>query len=261
MKKFTKALFRTLAVAAFWLLLWLAAAKCVGKELLLPMPQNVLRRLFEIMSEKSFYVTTAYSLVRVLLGIVLATLIGILLAVLTHFSRVALAVIKPIITVVKATPVASFIILALVWLDRAKLPVFISLLMVLPIIWTNLTAGFSAVDTKLVEMAHVFSVGRRRIARDIYIPSLMPYFSSAVRTSLGLAWKAGIAAEVLAVPAKSIGKKLFESKAYLETTDLFAWTAVVIILSLIIEFVFETLMSRVFRTERREKKKKKDVNT
>lgn len=246
MKRALKALFRTLVVAAFWIAVWYAAARAVGTELLLPQPTAVFLRLCEIMQTSDFYVTTTASLIRVLLGIILATAAGTLLAVITHISRAANALIRPIITVIKATPVASFIILALVWLDRGRLPIFISLLMVLPIVWTNLMTGLSEVDMKYVEMAKVFSVSRAKIIKKIYIPSVMPYFSSAARTSMGLAWKAGIAAEVLAVPARSVGKKLFESKAYLETTDLFAWTAVVIILSLIIELVFEFAMSRLF---------------
>ena len=117
--------------------------------------------------------------------------------------------------------------------------------MVLPVIWTNLTTGLGQIDIKLLELAKVYKIGFFQKVKGIYIPSVMPYFSSALKTSLGLAWKAGIAAEVLAVPARSIGKELFNSKTYFETADLFAWTVVVIILSLIIEFIFEALLGKV----------------
>lgn len=244
-KKLAKSFLCALAVATFWILIWYFAALRVGKELLLPSPISVLKRLFQIMESKEFYITTAYSLIRVMCGIALASFIGIVLSILTHFSKIISTLVRPVITVIKATPVASFIILALVWLDRGSLPVFISLLMVLPVIWTNLTTGLLQIDIKLLELARVFKIGFFQKIKYIYIPSVMPYFSSALKTSLGLAWKAGIAAEVLSVPVRSIGKELFNSKTYFETADLFAWTVVVIILSLIIEFIFEALLGKL----------------
>ncbi len=244
-KKLIKSILSTLAVAAFWILIWYLAALQVGKELLLPTPFSVLKRLVEIMETKEFYITTAYSLIRVMGGVLLASLLGILISILTHFSKIAAALVRPVITVIKATPVASFIILALVWLERGNLPIFISLLMVLPVIWTNLTTGLGQIDIKLLDLAKVYHIGVFQKIKGIYIPSVMPYFSSALKTSLGLAWKAGIAAEVLAVPMRSIGKELFNSKTYFETVDLFAWTVVVIILSLIIEVIFDALLERL----------------
>ncbi len=244
-KKLIKSILISTAVAIFWIFIWYLAALRIGKELLLPSPFSVMKRLFDIMKSKDFYITTSYSIMRVMGGIVIASVIGFFLSILTHFSKITAALVRPVITVIKATPVASFIILALVWLERGDLPVFISLLMVLPVIWTNMTTGLSQIDTKLLEFAQVYRIGFFQKIKGIYIPSVMPYFSSALKTSLGLAWKAGIAAEVLAVPMHSIGKELFNSKAYFETTDLFAWTVVVIILSLIIEFIFETLLGKL----------------
>lgn len=248
--KALKKLPKALAVAAFWFLIWYLAAAWVGKELLLPSPLTVTKRLSQIVLTSDFYIITLFSLLRVMSGIILAVIFGIILAIITHISKIADMVSKPIITVIKATPVASFIILALVWLDRSHLPVFISLLMVLPVVWTNLRTGLTEVDPKLLEMAKIYRIGFFQRLVGIYVPSVLPYFTSAAKTSLGLAWKAGIAAEVLAVPARSIGKELFNSKSYFETADLFAWTFVVIILSLIIELFFETLVTRLTKKRR-----------
>ncbi len=250
LKKLAKKLPTAVVVALFWLFVWYMAAKAIGKELLLPSPGAVLHRLFELASEKEFYIITAFSVVRVLSGIFTAVVFGTLLAVLTHISRIANALASPILTVVKATPVASFIILALVWIDRSSLPIFIAFLMVMPVVCTNVKTGLGEIDTALLSMAQIYKVGLKGKLLGIYIPSVMPYFTSAAKTSLGLAWKAGIAAEVLAVPKNSIGKELFNSKAYFETADLFAWTVLVIILSLAIELVFETLIMRLMKKRR-----------
>ena len=250
-RKFLISFAKVLAAALFWILVWYGVAALVAKELLLPSPSAVISRLAAIVSEKDFYVTTIYSLLRVLSGIVIACAVSVLLAVLTHISKPAYILARPLITVIKATPVASFIILALVWLDRGILPVFISLLMVLPVIWTNVSTGLSEVDPKLLDLAKVFKIKWSQRLKGIYVPSVLPYFTSAAKTSLGLAWKAGIAAEVLAAPARSIGKELLDSKAYFETADLFAWTVVVIVLSLIIELVFEVFISKLLSGRRK----------
>ena len=153
--------------------------------------------------------------------------------------------INPVMTLIKSTPVASFIILALIWLGRGILPAFISALMVLPVVWANVSAGIASRDPALLEMAQVYAFPRGRILHRITVPTVLPHFRAALSSALGLGWKAGIAAEVLTVPPYSIGKMIFESKLYLETTDLFAWTLAVILLSLLIERILLKLVRRI----------------
>ncbi|MCR5136937.1 MAG: ABC transporter permease subunit [Oscillospiraceae bacterium] len=224
-----------LGVLVFWIGLWFLAAGLVGKELLLPSPLQVLRRLGELAALPSYWSAVGFSILRVLTGIAAATLLGILLALLTEGSPLFRALLSPMMTVIKSTPVASFIILALLWLGRAVLPAFISGLMVLPIVWSNVSAGIAARDPLLLEMGRVYGFSRGKVFRLITVPTALPYLRSALRSALGLGWKAGIAAEVLTVPANSVGKMIFESKLYLETTSLFAWTLTVILLSLLLE--------------------------
>ena len=142
---------------------------------------------------------------------------------------------SPVLTIIKVTPVASFIILVLIWIGRNVVPAVIAALMVLPVVCNNVSAGLRNIDPDLLEMANVYQIPKATQLKRITIPSVMPYFLSAIRTSIGIGWKAGIAAEVLTVPTLSIGKMIFESKMYMETIDLFAWTIVVIIISLVIE--------------------------
>lgn len=224
-----------LTAAAFWLLLWVFAARAVGKELLLPSPLLVLRCLLALAGTGAFWQTLCFSILRVLCGLLGGTLLGVILAGLTEWSTLAKLLIAPLMTLVKSTPVASFIILALLWLGRSVLPAFITGLMVLPVVWANVSTGIAGRDIQLLELARVYRLPRLRVLRRITIPSVLPHFRAALASSLGMGWKAGIAAEVLTVPPYSIGKRIFESKLYLETTELFAWTAAVVILSLLIE--------------------------
>ncbi len=95
-------------------------------------------------------------------------------------------------------------------------------------------------------MARAYRVPKRKIISKIYLPSVMPEIYNSVTTGLGFAWKSGVAAEVLSTPVNTIGSELYNSKVYLETTDLFAWTAVIIIMSMLLEKAAVYLLRRLF---------------
>lgn len=228
-------LIAVLLPAAFWLMVWQLAAAGVDKQLLLPAPADVLVTLGQLIRTADFWRTAGTSLFRIFAGFAAGVTAGAGLAALTGFSRLAEVLLAPAIKVVRATPVASFIILVLLWVKTGQVPGVISALMVLPVIWGNLSAGIRATDPLLLELASAYGFGRGKTFRLIYIPSVIPYFSSACDTALGLAWKAGIAAEVLCVPKAAVGTQVYYSKIYLETPALFAWTLVVIVMSLLLE--------------------------
>ncbi len=226
------------AVAALWLVLWQLVCIIVDMELLVVSPLTVLQRLIELAQTPEFWLYSAQSLVRITAGFALGSVVGIAMAIVCSRFTFAREFFAPAITIIKSTPVASFIILALVWLTGTYVPIFIGFLMVLPVIYSNVFQGIAEVDSKLLEMAQVFHMSRTKKITKIYIPSVLPYFMAACNTALGLAWKAGVAAEVIGVTKDSIGRQLYYSKIYIETADLFAWTTVVIILSLALEKIF-----------------------
>ena len=227
-----------LAVAAVWIALWTAAsaaAKAAGVSLVFPSPLAVAKAFGALLTQKSFYVSCGKSMLRVLAGWAIGLLGGAVLALATAQSRVLRAFFGPALHIVKATPVASFIILALVVMGAGKVPAFTGALISLPVVWANLTEGFSAPDPKLLEMAKAFRMARKNRIKYIYLPALRPYFTAAATTAMGFAWKAGIAAEVICTPKGSIGAGIYNAKIYLETPELFAWTLAVIGLSVLLE--------------------------
>ena len=235
MKKILLLLGKILAVTAFWGMVWVLLSKRIGNDFLFPSPTSVFAELGRLFGQKSFWLTTSISLLRVLWGILVSWVIGSALAYLLYVSRLLNVLVSPLLTAIKSTPVASFIILALLWMERGVLPVLITALIVIPIVWANVTEGIRSVDQSLVEVARVYRFPIPKRVRVLYVPSVAPYFMAACKSSLGMAWKAGIAAEILATPEYSIGTELYYSKAYLETPTLFAWTLVVILLSVLIE--------------------------
>lgn len=240
-------------ITLIWLAVWQIVAMAVGQELLFPAPLAVLVRLFELCVSREFYKTLGISLLRVVAGMVMGILIGALGGALTAFCRIARDFFSPMLAIVRSTPVASFIILLVLWISRDLTPVVIAAIMVIPVVWSNIETGFLQTDKALLEMADAYKMTRAKKIKHIYMPSVYPYFLSSLRSSLGMSWKAGIAAEVLLQPLVSIGKQIFEAKYMLETVDLFAWTAVVIILSVIIEKVLVFFISSALSSYSSEK--------
>lgn len=239
---------RRLLIAAFWLLAWQIASMAVDLEMLLPQPLAVLGRLVSLIGTLSFWQSVLSSMGRILLGLVGALLLGTVAALLTTRFPLLHDLISPLMSIARTTPVASFIILALVWLPTGSLSIFIALLMVLPIVWQNVSQGIREIDRDLLEMAKVYELSPFTIFTAITLPSVMPYFLAACTAGVGYAWKSGIAAEVLSTPKQALGTLLYDAKIYLNTADLFALTFVIILLSAGIERVVLRLLGRLSKT-------------
>ena len=233
---------RALPALIFWTAVWWIGAEVFDNQILLPTPWQVLACLWELVATARFWETVALSIGRILLGAVTAVVLGSVLAALTTGVPLAEILIAPAMTAMQATPVASFTILVLIWLDRDWVPVLICGMMVLPVVWNGVSTGIRTVDPLLLEMAKVYRLPRWRILKRIYLPSLLPFFRAACSSALGLGWKAGIAAEVLTVPNRSIGRMISDSKLYLLTEELFAWTLTVIVLSLVLQNIMLRLL-------------------
>lgn len=237
----------TIISVLFWILIWQLLAKRINKPLLLPYPSDVLQRLFTLSGSALFWKCTALSLFRVMLGILYAILLGILFAILTAKLSLFRILLRPLLSVIRSTPVAAFIVLILLWLGRDEVPIVITMLIALPPVWKNLETGILSADPSLLQMGKALGLPLWKRVLYIWIPSVLPHFRSSVQTAIGLGWKAGIAAEILALPTTSVGREIYNANLLLETTDLFAWTLSVVLLSLLIELAFSGLLGRLTR--------------
>jgi NitT/TauT family transport system permease protein len=240
----TRAVARRIGAAAFWLAVWQAAAVAVHRDFLLASPMQVARTLVNLLPTGDFWGTIGWSLGRIALGFTGAAVLGAALAISAAAWPVARALWEPAIAAIRSAPVVSFIILLLLWTDSSHLPVFTSLLMVLPVMYANVLQGIAQRDPQMLEAAQVFRVPFRRRLVAIDIPAALPFLATACRVGVGLAWKSGVAAEVIGVATGSIGERLYEAKVFLSSTDLFAWTIVIVVLSV----ACERLLLRALRS-------------
>lgn len=237
-----KKLIRIAIPLAFWLGVWQLAAMAVDLELMLPTPARVLTSLLTMAGTDTFWLSALFTLVRVFLGLLLGTALGVLLAFLTRFASWANLLLSPAIRVIRATPVVSFILLVYLWVTRENIPGVIAAMMVLPVVWSSVSGGLSSVDSQLLELARAYRFSRWKTLCLIYLPSVRPHFISGFLTAFGLAWKSGVAAEVLCPPKLAIGSRIQQARMALETADLFAWTLVIIVLSLSLETLLRHLL-------------------
>ncbi|MBQ8496398.1 MAG: ABC transporter permease subunit [Clostridia bacterium] len=233
--KFAKKLLRGILCFAFWLLAWQIFSAVLGRVTVLPTPFAVLKKLLELLSTSRFYLDCLFSLGRIFSGLIGGILAGVLLAAFCAAFGLFDAVFSPAVSVIKATPIASIIILMLFVMEKSFVPMVASMLMVVPIVFGNVRRGIASVPTEQKEVADVFGFGFGKRMKYCILPSVLPYFSAACRSALGLAWKAGIAAEVICTPKYSIGLNLNNAKVYLESEELYAWTIVVVVMSVLIE--------------------------
>lgn len=228
------------------ILLWQLLAMKLDQKLLLATPVDVAKTLGVLVKSQEFYSAIAYSMGRILLGLLIGAAVGTACALLAgrwHFMEVLF---WPYFSAMKATPVASVVILCLVWLSSRRLSVFIVFLVVTPVIYTNILAGIKNLDLKMKDMARVFGINGLRRLLYVYLPELKTYIIAAFTLATGMAFKAGIAAEVIGTPVGSVGKMLYNAKVYLETPELFAWTLVIIVLSVVVEQVILGLVKWMF---------------
>lgn len=228
-----------------WIGIWQLADLFIHNNIIFAGPFDMALTLAGLLKDGDFWLSLFHSSLRICLGFLSAFCLGILLGSLGWAFPLVKEFLKPPMLMIRSVPVASFVILALIWIGSENLSVFISFLVVVPMIYGATLAGLENMDQKLLEMSQVFSMPFLKKVRYLFIPAVHPYLVSSCRTALGMSWKSGVAAEMIGIPKASIGEQLYYTKLYLDTSGLFAWTFSIILISAVFEFVFLTLLKKV----------------
>lgn len=229
-----------------WLFIWHIAASCISNELFLPSPLKVFDALFNtLIPSENFWSSLLSSLTHICFGFFIGSITGILLAIPASFNTIFEAFIWFPVKIMKSVPVASFVILVLLWLDADDLAIFIPAMIVLPTLYINTLTGIKQTNYNLLDMATLFRVPLLKRILHIYIPNTIPYILSACSLAMGMAWKAGVAAEIIGLAKNSIGNELYKTKIYLMTPELFAWTILIVVLSILCESAIKLLIKLI----------------
>ena len=236
---------KKILIIIFWLIVWEILDKLINNRIVLVGPINILESLIKQMMNSDFWIITIASFTRITIGFFLSFIVGIVLAMTCYRYKLIQDFLEPVMNTIKTIPMASFVIMLLIWVGNQALTIWLAFLIVLPLIYTNVIEGLNQVDKEMLEMAEKFKLTPWKKYLYIYRPVVMPFLLSATKTSLGLSWKSGIMAEVMATPKPSIGREMFAAKTYLQTSNLLAWTIVVIVLSIVFEKVLMKFLERI----------------
>lgn len=245
MKKFALSVGKAVLVIGFWISLWLIIALIVNEPLFLPSPIAVFQRLTELVRDVAFWKSVLNSLLNVVVGVAISFAIGSLLAYLMSVSKILNSLFSPLISVIKATPIASFIVIAVIWFSKSTLPSFIATLIVIPIVTSNISQGIKSVSPELRDVAKIYNFSPYKKLTALYIPSILPFFLAACKSSLGMAWKASVAAEMIVYAQITIGQKLSDMASGMEYDSAFAWTIVTVAMSMALEKLVVFLIDRI----------------
>jgi NitT/TauT family transport system permease protein len=228
-----------------WLILWQILSMMKNNPYIIPAPLDTLKALVVLLGNGKFLLSIFYTLLRVFGGFFISVLVGVVIGVASGLNHWVHDIMKPFVSVVRSTPVISVIIIIHLWVQSDYVPLVIAFLMCFPIIWTSSYEGIQNTDKNLLEMVRCFKLTKKSIIRNVYLPSVRPYVIAGITASLGIAWKVTVAAEVISFPDLGIGRRLYESKIWVETPEVFAWTLIIVILSLIFEYFIKKYLRRM----------------
>lgn len=245
-----KNILKKAVIILFWLVLWQIICWGVDNPVFFVGPIEVIKELAVMSGSREFADAVLYSVLRITGGFCIAFFLACLLAVFTYRFTLLEELFKPFVSFIKSVPVASVVVVLLIWFGAKNLSLYVTFMVVFPNVYINALTGLKNTDRQLLEMAEVFrfSFGKRLLY--IFIPAVMPYLISGAGISVGMSFKSGVAAEVIGLPLHSIGEQLYNEKIYLNTAGVFAWTVVIICLSNLIEWLVMMLLKQAENKKR-----------
>lgn len=221
-----------------WFLIWAFLSYLIQSDLLLPSPIKVLSSTVQLFPQSIFWDSCLNSLIKIWEGCLLGILLGVCLGYIASKKKLINEFFAPLIRAMTSVPIASFALLGLIWLGKENLSSLTAFLVSFPILYSNILEGMSSIDSNLLEVAEVYRFNYLKRWRYIELDALFPFLMTGSKVAIGMSWKAGIAAEVIGVPSKTIGEQFYMNKIYLDTAGLLSWTLVVIVLSGLSEKLF-----------------------
>lgn len=237
MRQILRKILKICVPVAVYIVIWQLLSMLVGSSLLLPSPKDTAEAAVGILGSSGGWSAIGATIARILIGYCLGIILGVLLAVLTSHFHVAEWLLRPLRSLIKTTPITSFALILLVSVVSGAVPVVVSTIVVMPMIWQTTEEAIKNRSEQLSEMSRIFLSPWKKLIY-VSLPQILPRFFATASTALGFAWKAVITAEILALPRFGIGRQMQDNKIYLETPELFAWTLLVVLLSVLIETTF-----------------------
>lgn len=216
--------------------LWFLVSLIYGEQLV-PAPSSVMLEGLRLMSEIKNWEEISITLFRGVVGVTISFVIGFVIAVPCGFSQNAMKILSPFIVASQGCPPIIWISLLMVWAGMSSVvPLAVVIITLVPVVFFNIAQGVASLEEHLFSMAKLYHVSRPRMVIDILLPGIRPYVFSSLSYSLSVAWKVTATAEFLG-SSSGIGSRLYWAYRYLDMTQLFFWSLVLILIGFSIEML------------------------
>jgi len=244
-----KGLYLILALSsfAFFLILWsiLTYGRFVD-PLFLPSPGRVFQAGVDLFFELGFTTDILNSVYRVMMGFIIAAIIGVPIGLIMGTFKVAEAFTEPVVGFIRYMPASAFIPLFILWLgigDVEKIAIifvgsFFQLVLMVAVVAKN-------VHKDMLETAYTLGAKRFQVIRKVLLPASLPGIVDTLRIIVGWAWTYIIVAELVA-SASGIGYMIISSQRMLRTGNIIFGILTIGMLGLITDFFSKWLYNKLF---------------
>lgn len=240
---------RGIAGIVVCLVLWEVFARTGRSVALTPPLERIAQILWEMLSDGTLAINTAYTLARVVLGLGIAALVAVPLGLLMGRSRFAERFFLPLISVLLPIPSLAWVPLFTLWFGIGNTATICVVIYasIFPLIF-NVWAGVRSVHPLWTRAATVMGADRMALWRKVILPASLPYIIAGTRLSLGRAWIGVIGGELLASPTYGLGQVIFNAKEYLNAGVMLSTLIVIGVIGVLTErLVFNTLEEATIR--------------
>ena len=223
------------------IIIWILLSRSVNNEVIIPSIKSTFASMIRIIKDPNFFNIIKYTLLRTLIGFLISLSLAMIIGIVSSVSKITYNLMVPILKFLNSIPTIAIIVLALIWLNNELVPMLVGFIMVFPILYENILNGILNVDKDIIQMANLYKVGKIKIVNNIYIPSILYNLSSVFNTVLGINLKMVIAGEVLGQPKYAIGSNLQLERIYLNTSGVFAWIIIILLISETFDYISKAI--------------------
>ncbi|HUH69813.1 MAG TPA: ABC transporter permease [Mycobacterium sp.] len=241
----------TLAIGAVVALWWLATAVLASPQSLLRQttPGQVAKALVELYKRGVLLADTWVSLWRLLVGLLVAAVIGIPAGLLIGLNDTADRATRPVVQFLRMISPLSWapISVAIFGIGNEPVIFLIAVAAVWPIV-INTAAGVHAVDPGYLQVARSFGASRTELLNVVVLPAIRGHLQTGLRVALGIAWVVLVPAEMLGVRS-GLGYQILNARDQLAYGQVVAVIVVIGVIGYILDLAARRALS-VSRTDR-----------
>jgi len=247
MKYSWKSKLYTLLSCIFFIGLWQLIAIVINNDIYIPRIQQVIEAIKTIFKEQNFLKIILSSFYRTILSYVFALIFAMILGVLATVYPFFKYLMQPINSFGKTIPTMVLVVLSLVWFDKDKTPFVVGFAITFPILYEGIRNGLMQIDKKVIDMTKIYEVSLKDKIKKIYLPVMKFYFMSIFVSTFSLTFKTVIAGEVHGQPKFGIGSQIQLEKVNFNTSGIFAWIVIIVIISFVLEIINKLLKEKIYR--------------